>query len=176
MGRKDVISVAPAGGLGARARFLFRNEDGVIDAPTWRFHAIWLVLLLGVLTAIWSALRPYAHHDLAKTAFLAPMTIIAFTYLIVDAFAVILIAISFVMLSMKRCRDRGLPTGLAGLVPLLAFFAVSLHLARAQTPDVITIWYVACLDAAVAAATLWTAVELGIRPTSRSRPSVAPDL
>ncbi len=164
----------PNGSLGERARFLFRNEHGTIDAPTWRFHAVWLVLLLGVLTAIWFALRPYAHHDLAKTAFLAPMTIVAFTYLIIDAFAVILIAISFVMLSMKRCRDRGLPSGLAGLVPLLAFFAISLHLARAQTPDVIAIWYVALLDAALVAAIVWTAVELGFRPTRFRNDPAAP--
>lgn len=147
-----------------RARFLFRSEEGMIDAQTWRRHAAWLAGLVAAMTLIWLVLRPYAHHDLAATAFLAPMTIIAFTYLIIYSFAVILIAISYTMLSMKRLRDRGEPTGLATLVPLLALFAGSLHFLQAKTPDVISGWYVIGLDALLILIVFGTIADLGFRP------------
>lgn len=149
--------------LGERARFLFRSEQGVIDAPTWRRHSAWLVALALALTAVWLALRPFAHHDLKTTAFLAPMTIVAFAYLIVYAFAVILIAICYTMLSTKRLRDRGEPTGLAGLVPLVALCAGALHFLQAKTPDAISQWYVVGLDALLLLVIVATIVDLGFR-------------
>ena len=148
---------------GERARFLFRSEDGTIDAPTWRRHVAWLAALTAIMTAVWFLLRPYAHHDLATTAFIAPMTIAAFAYLIVYAFAVLFIAISYTMLSIKRLRDRGEPTGLAGLVPLLALCAGSLHFLQAKTPDVISGWYVIGLDALLIVVVIGTIADLGFR-------------
>jgi hypothetical protein len=148
---------------GQRARFLFRTEAGTIDQRTWRFHAGWLAALAVGLTAIWTLLRPYAHHDLATSPFIVPMTIVAFTYLILFSFALILIAISYTMLSMKRLRALGQPTGLAGLVPLLALCAGSLHFLRDQTPDVITLWYVVALDVVLAAVVVATVYDLGFR-------------
>ena len=146
-----------------RARFLFRTETGIIDAPTWRVHAGWLFALLAGMTVVWLLLRPYAHHDLAKSAFIAPMTILAFAYLIIFSFAVLLIAISFTMLSMKRFRDRGEPVGLAGLIPLLALFAGSLHFIQPQAPDVISAWYLVATDGILVAAIIWTIVDCGFR-------------
>ncbi len=163
------IPEARNGGTRAeRAHFLFRSELGTIDAPTWRRHASWLLAAFLVLTMLWFVVRPYAHHDLAQTAFIAPMTIVAYAYVIVYAFAALLIAVCYVMLSMKRFRDRAEPTGLAGLVPLLAFLAASLHFLHAQTPDVIAVWQVVLLDLVLAGVAVWTVVELGVRPSRRS--------
>lgn len=148
---------------GQRARFLFRTEDGEIDAATWRFHTAWLLAVLVAMTAIWLVLRPYTRHDLHTTAFFAPLTIVAFTYLMIFAAAVLFIAVSWTMLTIKRLRARRLPTVLAVAVPLLALFAASLHALQPQTPDVISIWYVVALDALLALAVIWTAVELGLR-------------
>ena len=148
---------------GDRARFLFRSEEGVIDAPTWRRHAAWLVALALAMTVGWMALRPYAHHDLATQVFLAPMTIVAFAYLIVYSFGILFIAISYTMLSMKRLRDRGEPTALAGLVPLFLLFAGSLHFLQGKTPDVISIWYVVAMDVVLVAVAVVTIVDLGFR-------------
>ena len=157
--------------LAERARFLFRNEQGTVDAATWRLHAGWLLLLLAALTAGWFALRPYTHHDLATSPLFVPMVVVAFAYLIAYSFAVLVIAVSYVMLSMKRFRALHAPAALAGVVPLLALLAASAHFLRTQTPDVVAVWYVVALDVALVAATLWTAVELGIRPTLlRERP------
>lgn len=149
-----------------RAHFLFREDYGTIDAPTWRFHTAWLVLLAAVLTLLLVPLRPYTVHDLAKTPFLAPLTILAYGYVIVYSFAILAIAISYVMLSIKRLRDRGRPTGFAGMVPFVAFLAASLHFLRPQVPDAIPIWYAVALDALLAIAIVVTVVELGFRPTA----------
>ena len=144
-----------------RARFLFRNEEGVIDAPTWRFHAGWLLALALALTALWLVLKPFTHHDLATSAFIAPMTVLAFAYLVAYSFALLLIAVCYVMLTIKRLRDRAAPPALAALVPLLLLFAAALHFMHAEAPDVILTAYVVVLDIALIAAVTWTVVDLG---------------
>lgn len=152
-----------------RARFLFRSEEGTIDAPTWRLHAGWLAGLAALMTAGWLVLRPFTHHDLATSGLIAPLTIVAFTYLILYSFAILLVAISYTMLSMKRLRDRGEPTGLAALVPLLALFSGALHFLHAQTPDVIEVWHVVLLDALLVGSVIWTVADLGFRPRGPRR-------
>lgn len=147
-----------------RARFLFRDENGLINAATWRLHVGWLVALLVAMTAIWLPLRRYTHHDLATTGLIAPMTILAFAYLIVYAFAILLVAISYTMLSIKRLRDRGEPTVFAALVPLIALLAGAAHFLQPQVPEVISFWYVALIDALLAIAVALTVVDLGFRP------------
>ncbi len=151
---------------GERARFLFREDFGVIDAATWRFHAGWLVLLLLALTALLVPLEPYMRHDLAKQPFFAPLTIIAYTYVISYSFAVLAIAISYTMLSIKRLRDRSKPTALAGLVPFLVLLAGSLHFLQPIAADAVSIWYVVILDAMLVVAIVATIVELGFRPSA----------
>ena len=148
-------------GSSDRRRFLFRSEEGVIDASTWRLHTGWLVALVAVMTVVWLLLRPYAHHDLATSAFIAPMTIVAFAYLIVFTFAVLFAAIAYTMLSIKRLRDRNQPTVLAGSIPLLALCSGSLHFIQPQVPDVISSWYLVGLDALLAVVIVWTIVDLG---------------
>ncbi len=146
-----------------RSFFLFRSDAGVIDVPTWRRHAGWLALLTAALTLGWLALAPFARHDLATSAFIAPLTIVAYTYLIAFAFTVLFIAIAFYNLSAKRLRERGLPTGLGGLIPLGALFAGAAHWLQPQVPDVIATWYVVGLDVLLAGAVGWTIIALGLR-------------
>ena len=74
-----------------RLRFLYRTDQGRIDRATWRRGAGALVAVLLPLTLIWFALAPYSVHDLATTPFFAPMTILAYVYVIFYAFAVMLI-------------------------------------------------------------------------------------
>ena len=147
----------------SRARFLFKQEEGTVDAATWRFHAGWLAALAVAMTIGWLLLRPYAHHDLKTEAFIRWITVAAFTYLILYAFALILAAICYTMLSIKRLRDLGRPTGVAGLVPLAVLLVASLHFMREQTPDVILLGYVIALDVALAGVVVWTVIELGFR-------------
>ena len=147
----------------SRARFLFRQDAGRIDAATWRFHAGWIAAVAVALTVGWLLLRPYAQHDLKTEAFIRWGTVAAFTYVILYAFALILLAICYTMLSIKRLRDIGRPTALAGLVPLFVFLAASLLFIRDQTPDVIVLPYVIALDVVLAIVVAWTVVELGFR-------------
>ena len=147
----------------SRVRFLFRQENGRIDAATWRIHAGWIAAVAAALTIGWVLLRPYAHHDLKTEAFIRWITVAAFTYVIVYAFALILLAICYTMLSIKRLRDLGRPTALAGLVPLFVFFAACLLFMRDQTPDVIVLPYVIALDLVLAIVVVWTVAELGFR-------------
>ena len=153
-----------------RAHFLFQADQGTIDPATWRRHAGWMALALIVSTAVWRLLAPYAHHDLATSAFLAPMTILAFAYLLVFSFAVLLIAISFYNLSAKRLRERGEPTALAGLTPFLALLSGALHFIQPQVPDAIAIWYVVGIDVLLAASVVWMIVDLGFGPANAARP------
>ncbi|MEJ0095625.1 MAG: hypothetical protein WDN46_20130 [Methylocella sp.] len=144
------------------ARFEFRTDQGRIDARTWRDGAALLLVLFAALTAIWLFLEPNAHRELSAGSRLFDWkTFATFVYLLFYSFAVLFIGISFYNLSAKRLRARNLPSGLAGLVPLAALFAGAAHWLQPRVSEDLSFWYVAALDAALAAAIVWTAVELG---------------
>lgn len=103
--------------------FLFRTDQGRIDRAVWWRGVVPLAIIAAVATAIWLALEPYAHHDLARSQFMAPATILAFAYLTIYAFGMIILAVCYYNLSAKRLRDRGRPAALAAAVPLGAFLA-----------------------------------------------------
>jgi uncharacterized membrane protein YhaH (DUF805 family) len=149
----------------ARLRFLYQTDQGRIDRATWRRGAGALVAVLLPLTLIWFALQPYAVHDLATTPFFAPMTILAYAYVIFYAFVVMLTVVSFINLSAKRFRDRDLspPLGLASLAPLLALVAGAVHFWQPRAAEVMSRWYVFGVDALFVVAALWTIYELGWR-------------
>lgn len=144
--------------------FLFRSDAGEIDAKTWAQGTAVLCALLAVLTAIWLWLAPNAVHDLNVTPFFAVWTFIAYAYLLLYAFAVLLIAISYYNLSAKRWRARGWPPALAGLLPLFALLAGAAHWLQPRMAEDIYSWQVAVLDLALAGIILWNLVELGLRP------------
>jgi uncharacterized membrane protein YhaH (DUF805 family) len=134
-----------------------------VSAPVWRRNAFALAAITAVLTVGWRLMAPYTHHDLKTQAFFAPLTIAAFVYLLLYAFAVLFLAISFTNLSAKRLRDRGEPTGLGGLVPLLALFSGAAHWLQPQVSDVISVWYVVAIDVTLAGGAIWTIADLGFR-------------
>lgn len=142
---------------------LFQTAEGRIDARTWRQATALLGAVLGALTAIWLLLSPYAHRDLASTQFIALPTLVAFVYLLLYAFAVILIAISHYNLSAKRWRDRGwrFPGALAGLLPLAALVSGAAHWMQPRVAEVIPYAYVAGIDLLLVAIVVWNLVELG---------------
>ena len=147
---------------GAGLRFLYRSEEGVIDRRVWWLGAMPLAAVLFAMTMIWLALEPYAKRGLDERAFLDPMTLAAYIYLAIFAFAVLLITVCFVMLSMKRLRDRGRPSGLAGALPLMALLAGAANWLEPQVnvPLVTTLATLSWI--ALAAALVWTIVEMGV--------------
>lgn len=148
-------------------RFGFRTDQGRIDAGTWWQGTAFLGVPLFVLTLIWFILAPFTRHDLASTPFLDWRTIAAFVYLLFYAFAVLLIAICYYNLSAKRWRDRGwpFPGALAGLLPLAALVSGAAQWLQPRVAEVISHWYVAGADAALALILAWNLVELGLRPS-----------
>jgi hypothetical protein len=146
-----------------RIRFLYRTDAGAIDRETWRRGAAALVAALVPFTLIWLALEPYTDHDLAKSPLWVPMTAAAYAFLILYAFIVMLIAISFVNLSAKRFRALGRPwpLGLASLLPLFALLAGASHFLQPRVAEVMPRWYIYPVDAALAGLALWTVYELG---------------
>lgn len=153
-----------------RIRFLYRTDQGRIDRATWRRGAGALLAVLIPFTLIWLALEPYTTHDLSKTPFFAPETAAAYAYVIFYAFVVMLVAVSFINLSAKRFRDRGLapPLGLASIAPLCALFAGAAHFLQPRVAEVMSRWYVWGVDAVLIAAVIWTIYELGWREESRA--------
>jgi uncharacterized membrane protein YhaH (DUF805 family) len=142
--------------------FLFRTDKGRIGRATWWRGTVPLAALALIATLGWIMLRPYAHHDLAKEQFIAPMTILAYSYLMIYAFAVILIAVCEYNLSAKRFRDRGHPGALASILPLSLLFgsAVIWFIPRSfgSVPD----WAAPVVIVILLLVALWNVVELGI--------------
>ncbi len=146
---------------GASLRFLYRSEEGVIDRRLWWLGVAPLASILLVLTLVWMILSPWAGRGLDDRAFLDPRTMAAYIFLVVYAFAVLLITVCYVMLSMKRLRDRGRPTGLAGALPLAALLAGAAHWVQPQVPGV-PLWLVIACDLVLVAAAVWSVVEMGL--------------
>lgn len=142
--------------------FLFRTDKGRVDRATWWRGTVPIAVLAGVGAMGWTLLRPYAHHDLATQAFIEPMTLVAYLYLVLFAFAVILLAICEYNLSAKRFRDRRRPAALASVLPLsLLFGGAALWYVPNSSGD-LPDWTVPLVLAAIALVAVWNVVELGV--------------
>ncbi len=147
---------------GEGLRFLYRSEEGVIDRRTWWLGVAPLASVLFAMTIGWFALAPFAKRGLDERAFLDPMTIFAYFYLVVFAFVVFFAAVCFVILSMKRLRDRGRPTGLAGALPLALLLAGAANWLEPQVDGAVVSALAILAWIALAAALAWTIVEMGL--------------
>ena len=147
---------------GEGLRFLYRSEEGVIDRRVWWLGALPLAAILFAMTMIWFALEPYARRGLDERAFLDPLTIVAYLYLAAFAFAVIFGSVCFVVLSMKRLRDRARPPGLAGALPLAALLAGAANWLEPQIDGSLVSILALLSWIALAAAIVWTIVEMGV--------------
>ncbi len=148
-----------------RIRFLYRTEQGRIDRATWLKGAGALAAILAPFFFIWLALAPYADHDLTRDPFFAPMTAAAYGFVILYAFVILLVAVSYVNLSAKRFRELGrpAPVALAGLGPLAALVTGAVHWLQPRVAEVMPRFWVWGVDAALVAVIAWTIYELGFR-------------
>lgn len=151
----------------ARIRFLYRNDQGRIDADTWIKGLRPLAITLIPFVLFWKLLAPYTNHDIAKDPFFPPLTIAAYAYAILYAFVVILIVISYVNLSAKRFRDRALfpPLGLASLAPFFGLLTGAAHWLQPRVSESMPIWWVWGIDAMLMISILWTIFELALKPS-----------
>ena len=144
--------------------FLFRSDQGRIDRATWWRATLPLAALALFGTTGWWWLQPYAHHDLNETPFLAPMTVVAFAYLLVYTLAVILIVVCEYNLSAKRFRDRGRPGALAALLPLSLLVGGAVIWFIPRSFGAVPPWVAPVVIAALLLMVLWNVIELGVRP------------
>ena len=142
--------------------FLYRNDEGQLGRAAWWSGLIPLASVLVVMTIIWLLLAPWGQRGLDQRAFLDPRTIVAYLYLMVFTFAVILIAISYTNLSAKRFRTRGRMPGFAGLLPLAALFAGAAHWLYPRVAEVMPWALVAMCDVALIGVIVWHVFDLGV--------------
>ena len=151
--------------------FLFRSDEGRIDRATWRRGTIVLAGPLALFTLGWIALIPWAHRSLDERTLIDLPSLIAYVYLLLYTFAVLLIAVCFYNLSAKRWRDRGRPPALAGGIPLVLLLAGAAHWLVPRSAGVLPIWIALALDGLAILMVIWTVVELGClagQPEKRS--------
>ena len=153
-------------------RFLFREEQGVIDAPTWRRGALMLAAPMAAMTLIWFVLLPYANRDLDERAFIDPMAIVVYAYLMVFATAILLAAVSLYFLSAKRWRDLGRSPGLTGLPLVLALATGGAHWLQPRVAEVMPWAIVAAFDVCLVGIVAWQIYTLGM--TGRAASPKAP--
>ncbi|BDV35375.1 hypothetical protein [Methylocystis iwaonis] len=148
-----------------RIRFLYRTEQGRIDCATWLKGAGALAAVIAPFFLIWLALSPYTEHDLAKDPFFVPMTAVAYSFVLVYAFAILLVAVCYVNLSAKRFRDLGqpAPVALAGLAPLVALIDGATRWLQPRVAEVMPIYWVWGVDAVLVGVIAWSVYELGFR-------------
>jgi uncharacterized membrane protein YhaH (DUF805 family) len=150
-----------------RFRFLFRSDQGRIDPVTWLRGVRTLALVVIPFALGWMMLAPYTDHDITSSPFFVPQTALAYAFAILYAFVVLLVAVSYVNLSAKRFRDRGLSPalGLASLAPLAALIAGAAHWLQPRVPEAMALGWVWGVDAVLIGVVLWTAYELGLQPS-----------
>lgn len=149
-----------------RIRFLYRTEQGRIDRAAWLKGAGALAGVITPFFLVWLALAPYTDHDLSRgDPFFAPMTAVAYGYVIFLTFVILLVAVSYVNLSAKRFRALGhqAPLALAGLAPLVALVTSATHWLQPRVAEVMPRFWVWGADAVLVAVIAWTIYELGVR-------------
>jgi uncharacterized membrane protein YhaH (DUF805 family) len=126
------------------------------------------------LTLVWLWIAPATHRDMSNPELLDVGTLGAFIYLLLFAFAVILIAVSWTNLSAKRFRSIGVPGAYAGALPFAALIDGAAHWFQPRATDVFPGWALLLLDLAAAAVALWSVYELGLAEPRRSGGSNPP--
>ena len=159
------MSIPPGASAWSILSFLFRTDQGVIDRAMWWRSAIFLMGCLAMLTGIWMEVGKYAYEAqpaAERTALFDPAIFGAYAYLTFYGLCVMLIGVSFYNLSAKRCRARGRPPALAGLVPLFALLSGAAHWLYPRVTESMPYWTVVLTDVCLIAAILWSIVDLGL--------------
>ena len=155
-------------------RFLYREDRGRIGRALWWRATLPLAVLVGLATAGWIALRPYAVHDLGTQPFIDAATIGAYLYLAVYAFGLILAAVCSYNVSAKRFRDRGRAGRWAALLPLTAFLTGALVWFIPPSLGDVPDWAGRVAEVALLVIVVWNVLDLGFGPTEVKNRRVLP--
>jgi uncharacterized membrane protein YhaH (DUF805 family) len=144
-----------------RFRFLYRQAEGVIDAPTWLRASFPPVAIALALLVVALLIAPNQPRDLASETFIDIKVIATHIYFLICAFALILCAVAEYFVSAKRFADRGKPAELAGLAPFALLLAGAAHWYQPRSegtmPEALTYLFYAAAAGIVA----WNVIELG---------------
>ncbi|HUO53198.1 MAG TPA: hypothetical protein VMU18_00550 [Rhodoblastus sp.] len=143
--------------------FLFRQAEGTISAAIWRRWTLALTGFCVALALIWAAIAPWTHRDLGAEGLFEIKAFLAFFYLMVYAFAVLLAQVSQYYLSAKRFRARGMSTGWAAVWPLSLFAAGASFWAQPNSFGLMPAFLPWLFLGLAAAAFLAQFYELGLR-------------
>jgi uncharacterized membrane protein YhaH (DUF805 family) len=158
----------------ATIHFLFQTYEGRINRHSWRSAALLLAAILIPLILIWLFVAPATHRDFSAPEFLNVATLLAFIYLVIFAFAVILIAVSWTNLSAKRFRAIGRPAAFAAALPFAALVVGAAHWFQPRAADIFPDWALIIFDMIITAVALWSFYELGLANPRRRRRSNLP--
>ena len=145
----------------SRWSFLFRSDEGRIDAATWWRYTALLAGIFALLTLVWIFVEPFAAHDLAKEPLFTLPILAANIYRLIYGFGSVLLLVSFYNLSAKRWRDIGRSSGLAGLLPFIVCLAAALHWLEPRVGGDIPHFVVVIADMLLFATLVWNVIELG---------------
>jgi len=152
----------------ANFRFLYRQAEGVIDAPTWLRASFPPVAIALGLLAIALLIAPDQPRDLATQPFLDARVIATHVYFLICAFAVLICAVAEYFVSAKRFTDRGKPAALAGLAPFALLLAGAAHWYQPRSegtmPEALTYMFYAVAAGILA----WNVIELGFGASRRA--------
>jgi len=152
----------------ANFRFLYRQAEGVIDAPTWLRASFPPVAIALGLLAIALLIAPDQPRDLATQPFLDARVIATHVYFLICAFAVLICAVAEYFVSAKRFTDRGKPAALAGLAPFALLLAGAAHWYQPRSegtmPEALTYAFYAVAAGILA----WNVIELGFGASRRA--------
>ena len=144
-----------------RFRFLYRESEGFVGGRELARASAGPVGIALVLTIVAFAVASNAPRDLAREAFVDPLTVARHAYLIVYAFALILCAVAEYFVSAKRFADRGKPPALAGLAPFSLLVAGAAHWYQPRSEGSMPEGLVTVFDALAVAIVAWNVIELG---------------
>ena len=152
----------------ANFRFLYRQAEGVIDAPTWARASFPPVAIALGLLAIAVMIAPDQPRDLATQPFLDVRVIATHVYFLICAFAVLICSVAEYFVSAKRFTDRGKPAALAGLAPFALLLAGAAHWYQPRSegtmPEALTYLFYAVAAGIIA----WNVIELGFGASRRA--------
>jgi len=151
----------------ARFRFLYRDSEGFVGGREWALASVGPVGIAMASTAIALAIAPDAPRDLAREAFIDPLTVARHAYLIVYAFALILCAVAEYFVSAKRFADRGKPPALAGLAPFSLLIAAAAYWYQPRSEGTMPEGLVYLFAALAVAIVAWNGIELGFGASRR---------
>ena len=145
--------------------FLFRTDQGLISRAQWWKGTAGLGAVLAALSGLWMVIGRYAYEAQAPEAradLFDARIFAAYAYLTFFGFCVMLLSVSHYNLSAKRCRARGRPSGLAGLLPLLALFSGAAHWLYPRVTESMPYWTVGLTDVVLVAVIVWNVIDLGV--------------